>query len=170
MDHEATWELEEAADCPSCGAPRVGGLDGCRALFDRLGEREFSDPEFFRAHRLTVDAYSLQHPEQFMKSSKSAAAHLAGMCWSMERGRSTHLPAPLKRWVDGRKNYARLTPPPPRARGTVTVIDVLDAEDAAEHERRVEAWARSAWSAWAGHWSQARAWVVEALEGSRAGV
>jgi hypothetical protein len=84
MDHTRGRDVSEAAECPSCGAPGVGGLEGCRALLGRR-EREFSDPEYFRAHRLTVDAYSLQHPEQSMKSSKSAAAHLAGMCWSRER-------------------------------------------------------------------------------------
>ncbi|MBM4068192.1 MAG: hypothetical protein FJ271_04525 [Planctomycetes bacterium] len=168
MSRIAVREMDAAVDCPACGAPGVGGLDGCRAMLGRVGEREFSDPEYFRAHRLTVDAYSLQHPEQFMESSKSAAAHLAGMCWSMERGRSIHLPAPLKCWVDGPRKYACVTPPPPRARGTITVVDVVGAEDAAEHERRVEAWAQSAWAAWSDHWAQARAWVKEALEESRA--
>ena len=76
-----------AAGCPSCGAPGAGGLDGCLALFGALGAREFSDADYFRMHRLTVDAYCLQHPEQYMVSTKSAAAHLAAMCWSMELGR-----------------------------------------------------------------------------------
>jgi hypothetical protein len=114
-------------------------------------------------HRLTVDAYSLQHPERFMKSSKSAAAHLAAMCWTMERGRSLHLPEPLKRWVDGPRRYARVTAPPPGCRGGLTVASVADAADPADYEARVLAWAASAWQAWAPHWDQARAWVEEAL-------
>ena len=132
-------------------------------MFDRLGEREFSDPRYFLMRRLTVDAYSLQHPEQVMKSSKSAAAHLTAMCWSMERGRALQLPAPLKRWVDGRRRYIRVVPPPPRARGRITVVSVVGDMDQAEYERRVAMWARSAWSAWSAHWAQARAWVKEAI-------
>lgn len=104
-------------------------------MLGRLGEREFSDPEYFRVHRLTVDAYSLQHPEQFMKSTKSAAAHLAGMCWSMERGRSVHLPLPLKAWVDGARKYIRVPPPPSGERGQITVVSVVEAVDAMDHER-----------------------------------
>ncbi len=156
-------ELNRDAACPSCCAPGVGGLDGCRALFDRVQEREFSDPEFFHMHRLTVDAYSLQHPEQFMKSSKSAAAHLAAMCWSMERGRAAHLPPPLKAWVDGPRTFTLVPPPPAGARGRITVASVVDAVDAAEYGQRVAEWAGSAWAAWSPHWGQARAWVQQAL-------
>ncbi len=167
MNTTPDGEVVDASDCPSCGAAGVGGLDGCRAVFDRLGEREFSDPDYFRTHRLTVDAYSLQHPEQFMKSSKSAAAHLTGMCWSLERGRSLHLPAPLKRWVDGPRSYVRVAAPPARGRGSITVASMVDASDAADYERLAMEWARSAWAAWAAHWGQARAWVQEALDESR---
>src|SRR5215216_7826173 len=100
MKRPVVYSRQGSVDCPSCGAVGVGGLGGCRTVFDELAGREFSDPAFFAAHRLSVDAYSLQHPEQFMKSSKSAAAHLTGMCWSMEYGYSVHLPRPLKNWVD----------------------------------------------------------------------
>lgn len=148
--------------CPSCCAPDVGGLEGCRAVFNTLAEREFSDSAFFASHRVCVDAYSLQHPDEFMKSTKSAAAHLAGMCWSLEVGRSVHLPEPLKRWVDGRREFTRVEPPPPRERGTLTVTSAVSAHDAVDYERRVLAWARSAWEAWALHHEQARAWVAEA--------
>lgn len=162
-EYSLVTDAGEAAACPSCGASGLGGLDGCRALLGRLGEREFSDPAYFRVHRLTVDAYSLQHPEQFMKSSKSAAAHLAGMCWSLEKERSLHLPRPLKRWVDGTRHFVRVPPPPPGVRGKLTLLSVVGAVDAAEYELSVMEWAQSAWAAWSVHWDQARAWVQEAL-------
>jgi hypothetical protein len=153
--------------CPSCGAPDVDGLEGCRAVFNSLAEREFSDPAFFASHRLCVDAYSLQHPDEFMKSTKSAAAHLAGMCWSLEVGRSEHLPEPLKRWVDGPRQFTRVEPPPQEERGVLTVLSATGAQDAADYERRVLAWGRSAWDAWARHHEQARAWVAEAKNAAR---
>jgi len=152
------------ADCPSCGAQGVGGLDGCLALFGTLGAREFSDTDYFQLHRLTVDAYCLQHPEQYMKSSKSAAAHLAAMFWSMEIGMSAHMPAPLKLWVDGPKKYVRIPPPSFCERGLITIVDVISAESSEDYETRAWEWAKSAWSAWSGHWDQARAWVQEAIE------
>lgn len=151
------------ASCPSCGAPGVGGLEGCLSLFGTLGAREFEDPAYFAAHRLTVDAYCLQHPDQYMKSSKSAAAHLAAMCWTMENRRERHMPAALKRWVDGPRVFTRVVPPPPGQRGVLTLLSLADAADAADYEVRAFAWATSAWNAWSAHWPQARRWTAEAL-------
>lgn len=155
--------LDGDGSCPSCGASGVGGLDGCLTVFGTLGAREFSDPAYFAAHRVSVDAYCLQHPELYMKSSKSAAAHLAAMCWTMEYGRSRHMPSALKQWVDGRRTYTRIAPPPPARRGELTVLSIVDAASPADYEARVLAWATSAWQAWAVHWAQARQWVEEAL-------
>ena len=149
--------------CPDCGAPGVGSLDACGELFAEVGAREFADRVFFRSHRLTVDAYCLQHPDAYMKSSKSAAAHLAAMCWSMEYGRSENLPSALKRWLDGSRTYARVPPPPSLRRGGLTVVHVLGVEDPDEYAARAYEWARSAWEAWGEHHDQARVWVAEAL-------
>ena len=33
--------------CPSCGAPGVGGLEGCLSLFGTFGAREFEDPAYW---------------------------------------------------------------------------------------------------------------------------
>jgi hypothetical protein len=53
----------DPAACPHCGAKEVGGEDGCNELFQEVVGREFSRPELFQVYRLTVDAYSLQHPD-----------------------------------------------------------------------------------------------------------
>lgn len=153
----------ERIDCPSCGAESTGGLEGCLQLFKELGSKEFSDPEYFKMHRLSVDAYCLQHPEQYMVSSKSAAAHLTAMCWSMEKGISLHMPKPLKIWVDGARKYNRVEPPPLLGRGKITIVEVLKAKGLDEYERLVWDWAKSAWDAWGNHWEQARSWVQQAI-------
>jgi len=149
--------------CPLCSATLVGDIDGCRALFDALASKEFSDPNYFRMHRLSVDAYCLQHPEQYMVSSKSAAAHLAAMCWSMERGLSLHMPKPLKLWVDGPREYIRVLPPPFRERGNITISDAFKATSPEDYEVIVWDWAKSAWNAWSNYWDLARSWVQEAI-------
>jgi hypothetical protein len=46
---------------------------------------EFSRVELFGVHRPTVDAHSLQHPDQYMKSTKSgagaSASHAQAGAW-----------------------------------------------------------------------------------------
>ena len=152
----------DSTDCRECGASGVGGVEGCKRLFEEVVGREFSRPELFRVHRLTVDAYSLQHPDPYMKSAKSAAAHLAGMCWSLEFGGGPEVSRALSRWLDGAPDLPTIAPPAGCERGAITVRDVDEAADSAEHIRRVEAWAEAAWHAWSEHHAQARAWVEQA--------
>lgn len=149
-------------ECPLCGASDVGGLDGCRELFGALAEKEFSDASYFAFHRLTVDAYCLQHPEIYMISSKSAAAHLAAMCWSMEQGLTRNLHPRLKAFVDGPRKFARVEPPKPLHRGGFRISDMVLADTLDEYEAHAWTWARSAWGAWKDHWGLARQWVSEA--------
>ena len=94
-------------ECPHCGARAVGGEEGCNKLFQEVVGREFSQPELFRVHRLTVDAYSLQHPDQYMKSAKSAVAHLTGMCWTMEGEDDPSVSVALSRFLDGNPVFER---------------------------------------------------------------
>lgn len=77
-----------------------------------------------------------KHPEQYMVSSKSAASHLAAMCWSFEHGYSLPMPAPIKAWVDGPRTFARVTAPLPGERGGLTVLHRGEAQDPVDYERR----------------------------------
>jgi len=150
-------------DCPHCGAQAVGGEDGCNELFREVVGREFSRPELFRVHRLTVDAYSLQHPDQYMKSAKSAVAHLTGMCWAMEGDHDPSVSVALSRFLDGNPRFPKPEPvPAPGQRGTMTILDIHSAPDSAEHIDRVKGWALQAWESWSDHHEQARRWVAAA--------
>lgn len=64
--------------CSGCGLVVPGGAAGCRALFEELLARDFTNSAYFRVHRMMVDVYSLQHPER--ASAKSLAAHLTNLC------------------------------------------------------------------------------------------
>ena len=149
--------------CPDCGAVDVGGRDGCQELFEDVIAREFSRPELFHIHRLTVDAYSLQHPARYMKSAKSGAAHLAGMCWSLEYGGGPEVSRLIGRWLDGAVDLAGLEPPVSAERGGLTVREVYLTTESADHIRAVREWAASTWAAWEGHHGQARTWVEGAM-------
>ena len=156
--------------CPLCGAPGVEGADGCNSLFQEVVGREFSRPELFQVHRLTVDAYSLQHPEHYMESPKSAVAHLAGMAWSLEGDGDPGVSVALSRFLDGSPALTRPEPDPaPGYRGTITIADIAQASDSTEHLRLVRSWALDVWACWATHHAQAREWVEQAKRGGRPG-
>jgi hypothetical protein len=57
----------EIIKCLSCGAAGVNNIEECQVRFEKILEHEFTNPAFFKAHCLTIDAYSLQHPEILIK-------------------------------------------------------------------------------------------------------
>ena len=152
---------DTAARCTACGAP-VAGLTACRSLFDELIAREFSDYRYARLHRLTVDTYALQHPEEFMRSAKSFVAHLTGACAAMETDQAAAINRSVQQWLNGVKSLERPLDVPPGKRGTVTVVYAHEATEPEEYLRRVQEWAQSAWAAWASHHEIARRWIARA--------
>lgn len=147
--------------CEDCGAAVEGGREGCLKLFEEVIAREFSDYRYGRVHRLTVDAYSLQHPDKYMRSGKSFAAHLTGMCAAFEHEDATALNQAVQKWLSTNPHVekpARL----PERRGDLNVIYIHGAEDADEHVERVREWARNVWGAWAEHQELARRLIDEA--------
>jgi hypothetical protein len=155
-------------DCPWCGAPGVGGQEGCNARFQEVVGREFTRPELFRVHRITVDAYSLQHPERYMKSAKSAVAHLVGMCWTLEGDGDPLVSVAVSRFLDGAPRVQRPHPiPAPGHRGEATILRVHAAPSSDAHLAAVMDWAQSAWRSWAEHHAQARQWMEQARMGRR---
>lgn len=144
--------------CAGCGATFVGGEAGCRALFDRLLERDFSDARFFRVHRTMVDAYCLQHPAVFCVSAKSLAAHLCGLAEAFAHGgaRATG-PRSLQRWLNGNPGLTK--PELPSSRGTSTIASVAGLTDPRLHAAAVEQWARSVWQAYEPLHALAHEWL-----------
>ncbi|MEO0421799.1 MAG: DUF5946 family protein [Pseudomonadota bacterium] len=151
--------------CPACGAAEPDDLAACDAIFQKVIARDFSEPQRMPLHRLTVDAYALQHPDRYMRSAKSAAAHLVGACWAIEGNDDPRAAQAISHYLNGNPPLQRPQPdPPPRQRGALTIVDVRDAPDAHEHKRVVLAWARDAWAAWHAHHAQARAWLASAID------
>jgi hypothetical protein len=147
--------------CEDCGAFVEGGRGGCLKLFEEVIAREFSDYRYGRVHRLTVDAYSLQHPDKYMRSGKSFAAHLTGMCAAVEHEDAPALNQAVQKWLSTNPHVekpARL----PERRGDLNITYIHGAGDADEHVKRVREWARDAWGAWAEHHELARRLIDEA--------
>ena len=155
--------------CVGCGAlfPDTDGpthrymesSPGCWACYGEVLAREYGDYRYARAHRLTVDAYAVQHPGRpAPRSIQSVALHLMSLCAILEKGRDHQTATELLQRGSGRKELFRWLEPP-ASRGRITVLDVHQAGDAEEHAAAVREWAGSAWSAWSGHHEVIRGWL-----------
>lgn len=151
--------------CPECGAVVSGGAAGCRQLFDEVLAREFGDFRYAREHRLMVDAYSLQHPDEYMRSAKSYAAHLTGAYVALEHGSAAETNRAVQQWLSSPRPLQRPGQPAPGQRGSLTILHVHQAQAPDEHLRRIREWAQSAWGAWQEYRAIAERWTAEALAG-----
>jgi uncharacterized protein DUF5946 len=157
--------------CSGCGAvvpasavpthAYLGASSGCWAKFGEILAKEYGDRRFSIVHRLTVDAYAVQHPgKKERRTIQSVAVHLIALYLVLELGldhaRATDA---IKNAASRSETFKWLTPP--ASVGQLTVLDVAAAgDDADEHARLVAEWARCAWDAWAPHHAQIRAWAA----------
>lgn len=154
--------------CFACGAmaPDVEGpthrymasSPGCWAIYGEVLAREYSNALYAKNHRLTVDAYAVQHPGQPSRQAiRSVCLHLSALCAVHEHWMPPHEATALLQRLADRNDYVWLEPP--ASLGDLTVADVHAAATPQEHLRRVEEWASSAWSAWSPHHETVRTWV-----------
>ena len=131
---------------------------GCWAAYGEVLAREYSDLAYFRTHRLTVDAYSAQHPGGHSPQAlRSVCVHLVSLCLVLEhRVEPQAATGQMQRFAkfDG---FRRLVPPV--SRGRLHVTDVLRAKSAVEHRAVVADWAVSVWTSWAHQHDIVREWV-----------
>lgn len=143
--------------CPECGLCVAPGQPNCAALGDALLARDFEQPAlYWKYHRLAVDTYCVQH-SLYAQSSKSLAAHLCGLCVALEQNNDQNALRRLQRWLSTNPKLPK--PELPAFRGNLTIADVSGIDDPASYGRAVEAWARSAWEAYAELHPIARDWL-----------
>jgi hypothetical protein len=151
--------------CEGCGLVIANGADGCQAFFDAFRLREVRElASGYASTRLTIDVYSLQHPDRYCVSAKSLAAHLTGLAWSIEHDRSERGPQILQRWLNSQGELVK--PELPRERGAFTIADVATAESPDDYVVRLARWAESTWAAYAPLHQVAREWISAAMRGA----
>jgi hypothetical protein len=141
--------------CEDCGARVAEGKAGCLKVFEEILAREFSDYRYGKIHRLTVDCYSLQHPDAYMVSGKSFGAHLTGMCAAIEYEDAANVNRTMQKWLSTNPQVDK-PPTIPAHRGVLTILYIHSASDTDEHIKRVREWARDIWDAWSEHHELAR--------------
>ena len=131
-------------------------------MYGEVLAREYSNALYAKNHRLTVDAYAVQHPGQPSRQTiRSVGLHLASLCAVFEHDIPPHQATAFLQRLARRKDFAWLEPPD--SVGEITVVHVHGASGPQEHARRVEEWAQSAWQAWAVHHGTVRGWVEGSL-------
>ncbi|MEM1092304.1 MAG: DUF5946 family protein [Pseudomonadota bacterium] len=167
----------DTAPCPWCGAlvPDIDGpihrymisSPGCWATFGTVLEREYANPTYARLHRLTVDAYAVQHPgesvtEPLPAAIRSVCLHLISLHAVLERRVEPAAATALLSKASQHRSWFRWLEPPASV-GEVTVADVALATSAEAHEEAVTRWATSAWNAWQDHHATVATWVSKLL-------
>ena len=144
--------------CHGCGWQVEGGAAGCRSRFEEALARDFSDPFYFRSHRMFVDTYCLQHPDEYCASAKSLAAHLVGLCAILESSASSAAgSAKLQQWLNGARDLGK--PQMPDRRGSITIGDLPFDADPTAWAEAVHRWAEETWRAYAPLHPVAREWL-----------
>lgn len=161
------------ASCIGCGGkfPVVDGpthrymeaSPGCWAGFGVVLAREYSDMQYHSVHRLTVDAYAMQHPGRpTPQCIRSVALHGISLCAVLEEGvELEQANGIIQKAARNKERFVWL--PPPSSMGAWTVADVQPAKTPQEHARRVRQWAESTWAAWSVHHPVFRNWMKESL-------
>ena len=162
--------MKTTARCFGCGGeyPDIDGpthrymasTPGCWAVYGAILAREYNNAiEYFGVHRLTVDAYAVQHPGgDDRQSIQSVGLHLVRLCLFLERGLTAESAHDAMLEAAARKHeFFRLDPPV--SMGSVTAADVHGAQTGAAHQAIVTEWAQSAWAAWAMHHDTVRSWL-----------
>ena len=149
-------------ECPGCkifsensdemAHPYIGASSGCWKLYGQLLAREYSDPEYMKVHRFTVDAYAVQHPGKMERRSiQSVNSHLVALYLLIEKkldvGFAT---ASIGKIIEQEGNSFEWLEPPSNL-GEITVTDVLKANNSEEHHQLVKSWATEVWQCWSAH-------------------
>jgi hypothetical protein len=157
-------------ECGGCKAkfPAIAGptheymesTPSCWAAYGRVLAREYAAPAFFPTHRLTVDAYAVQHPGKPSRQSiQSVGVHLVRLCWFLE-----HDLTPAKAndamliAAKHKAHYHWLEPP--ASLGRLTVADVEAAADVEQHMMLAREWAEQMWQVWSPHHEVVRGWAL----------
>lgn len=169
----------KTCNCTGCGGefPEIEGpvhrymssSPGCWAAYGEILAREYSDPAYFEVHRLSVDAYAVQHPGSTDRQSiQSVGLHLIRLCLFLEHGLTAE--NANHAMLEAAKYKRSLTwLEPPCSLGPITAANVVKANTVEEHKAIVRAWAQSSWDAWEKHHNTIRSWLP-AQQGSPADV
>ncbi len=147
--------------CPGCKAqfpvfdgpthPYIGASEGCWKVYGEVLAKEYGEYQYPDIHRLTVDAYAVQHPGKPSRQSiQSVCVHLLALYMAFEKKMAARdITFAMRQILAKEPTFHWLEPP--EDLGSITVQDVAKAKNLEEHTALVNEWAKSVWQAWSGH-------------------
>ncbi len=160
---------QKLSKCVGCGSmlePITGpthrymlSSPACFALYSEVLAHEYSDPALMQIHRLTVDAFAVQHPGDgsTRQAIQSVGLHLARLGMQLEQLRRPEEANDIMLVLGKHKSELVSLKPPKRY--TMTVSDVAKFAGKPEHARLVKEWAQSAWDDWSDHHAYIIQWA-----------
>ncbi len=150
--------IKHCFSCNSQGTLELGethkyllSSPSCWAKYGQILEKEYSNQDYFKAHRLTVDAYALQHPGiKNSQTIQSSIVHLASLHMIFhEKVRHEQAVIEMARLTNYKDQFLWLAPP--QNMFAVNVDDILKASTAEEHYLLVRKWALFVYQQWHEH-------------------
>jgi len=176
---------EKLTQCPGCSArfPKAEGAENrygvasqeCWAAFNQMLAHERNSWGYPDVHRLVVDAYGIQHPQNFElqkqlgieqrfidASVQSVAIHLIALHFAIvEKKELKTISRLMSRILSNGAKFPVLTPPDDL--GAITVVDAPYGESLEEYSRFAWGWANDAWSAWSAYHPEVKRWIEKYL-------
>ena len=143
--------------CRECGAD-VADFSACQSIFRELNARAQTDPAIGGLWWAIVDAYAMQHVEQYGKSAKSYSAHLMGLCCFDEHDAAPEAYRAIHTWLDGPAKTTKPAILSPGQRGDMTLSAI------AQDLSLARAWVSGVWTAYQSQHQLAREWMNAALK------
>jgi Family of unknown function (DUF5946) len=157
--------------CGGCGA-EFAIVDGpvhaymtsspsCFSAYTTLLAIEYSNAAFVQTHRLSIDAYAVQHPGNLSERRciQSVGLHLSRLYLQLAH------PLPPQQtnetMLDLSRHKSSLTALKPPAQFRATVASVLPFAGTVNHTEKVRVWAIRAWEDWYEHHAYIRHWIHE---------
>jgi len=144
--------------CPQCGAvtDNVEGpvheymlsSPGCWKTFGGILAKEYSDPEYRKVHRLTVDTYACQHGGEDPRANQSVNVHLVALYLALEEKLPPDKIPRIMELVIQKNKIKFEALKMPSFEHALTVTDIVMAKSAKEHCGLVSNWAVTVWNAW----------------------
>lgn len=142
----------------SCGLP---SLEQCTEMWHEVILKE---TEFYgraKGHKLRVDTYCMQHPDPYMISAKSFAAHFLGLCITIGHNDDPYLLKSIQDWKFGTGLIEK--PKLLDFVGELTISHIVHAQNRDSYERLLQEWAESTWQAYASYHELADEWLSMAV-------